>query len=226
MNMKLFKIRMLSCCALFVSISFMILMAQSCDRNENVEALMTEEKSSNLISEEALVLKKSLIQNQDLLMEISRQQNITKSIDVSVPKLFVDLNEKSLKMLETYGIYYSDLEDMLDGKNDPRITLIGVFWIALLEENSNDVFMPRMKTRSEPGDDGVCYDLQSILNCAGLAIGLTDLSAALQNLKCISKTAALAAFKTAAKRALGVAGVALAIATFGDCMGWYDIPGI
>lgn len=218
--MKRMKMKSIICSATFSLFLIVLFAIQSCDSNENVEALISEK----IDSKEVLELKKAIVKNKDLILKVANQQVKTKGNNgaIEVPTIFKDLNKKSLKMLESYGVHYSDIEDVLENENDPKITLIGMFFAALIEENSNVISVPRTKSQSE-GDDGVCYTAESVTNCILTAVGITEIAESLQSVSCVSKTLALTVFKTAAKRALGAAGVAYALISFGDCMGWYDI---
>lgn len=206
------------------------ILIQGCEKNENVEALLYNQ--TELLTKEAQVLKNSIIKERKAIQKISTETTMTKSGDYNTTidiKTFNELNKKSLEMLNSYGFNYSDIDEFVENENDPRITLISMLFIAFLEENSDTSPAPRMKSGNvEEGwkNDDTCYSVQSVLGCIGMAALGVDISEGIMGLKCATATSALKLFGNAAAKAFGLAGAALAVASFGDCMGWYDIPGV
>ncbi len=123
-------------------------------------------------------------------------------------------------MLESYGIGYGDIEQYVDGVSDPHITIIGMVFIAFQEKGLSENTI-RLKSGSLEGDE---FSYGQVMDCLGRAfLGVSIGDYVFGSATKFTMTTALGIAGRVASRTLGIVGAALAIADFGDCMGWYDM---
>ena len=103
---------------------------------------------------------------------------------------------------------------------DPRIAVIGMVFISLQEKGILGKKV-RLKSTSAEGDE---FSYGQVMDCLGrvfLGVNLADfIFGSATN---FTMATALGIAGRVASRTLGVVGAAVAIADFGDCMGWYNI---
>lgn len=149
-------------------------------------------------------------------------KSIDKSVEVELSEAIDNLSSNSLNMLQSYGISYTDIEQYVESENDPRVAVLGVVFIHLMEQstipNNNNV---RLKNGSETEDS---YTYGQVVDCLarvffGVNIGEYIAGSATK----FTLSTALGIAGRVASRTLGAAAAAIAIADFGDCMGWYNL---
>lgn len=165
--------------------------------DETLEEVDTE--TSVLFTKEAKLLKESITSHLPQIRELA-ENNVSRSVDSQEELLKAHLKELSIQtvqMLKSYGFRDREFVEF-DNFADPRIALIGVMFIGLLETGlDSDMLSPRIKSRSgESGDSGECFSLGKILDCAGRVILIGELAQLLSGAgDCITMTTALRIFK-------------------------------
>lgn len=125
------------------------------------------------------------------------------------------LSKPIVKMLKAQGFTENDWAEFED-TNDPAFILAGILYLGMYESNSENVAVPLMKS----DDENSCWDLDRIVACAGVALGIDAVINAFKGIGCITQSLALATLKTLAKSVVGIAGAVILIAQFSECMGW------
>ena len=190
--------------------------------------IVTEEYPDfSAVTEEAVFLKDKFRAQLPIIKALAlAEENQLKSTKAGTQSneelsvLLSELSSESLCMLESYGVSYADIEQYVDGIDDPRIAVIGMVFISLQEKGipENSV---RLKSSSTEGGE---FSYGQVMDCLGrtfLGVSLAD--AAFGTATSFTMTTALGIAGRVASRTLGVVGAAIAVADFGDCMGWYDI---
>ncbi len=121
------------------------------------------------------------------------------------------------ELLRTFDLTESDLAEVFDDPNDPRISIVG---LTILASENNEGNQIAMNFASILGTSVYAQSWGDIGRCAAAALGvdliygLTDAGAsAAWKRKALKKL-----FKKVATRILGPVGVAIAIAEFGICV--------
>ncbi|HBK31762.1 MAG TPA: hypothetical protein DDZ96_05415 [Porphyromonadaceae bacterium] len=150
----------------------------------------------------------------------------TRSIDVEIQtelsEIMGELSSKSLDMFKSYGINYSDIGQYVDDRNDPRIGVMGMVFLHLLEQNKvpqNNIVRLRS---SSPEEQEFSYG--QVMDCLGRVLLGAEIGEIFAGGAAkITLKGALSIAGRVAARTLGVAAAAVAVVDFGDCMGLYNI---
>lgn len=209
---------------LLVSLLTFSLMITSCEKDVDIDMntnFSTTTKEATFLKEKLraqLPILKTLVSNNEKLLKstIYKSENINKELSI----LLSELSSESLCMLESYGIFYDDIEQYVDNIDDPRISIIGMVFIAFQEKGiSNNII--RLKSGSTEEDE---FSYAQVMDCLGRAfLGINIADFVFGSATKFTMATALGIAGRVASRTLGLVGAAVAIADFGDCMGWYDM---
>lgn len=186
-----------------------------------------EARDCSTITKEASVFKnkfieqmpviKSLVENS--LQKIAASEQLCSNSDLSA--LLSEMSVHSLATLESYGFEYADIKMYVDSIDDPRIAVIGMVFLALQEKSPNEKGV-RLKSSSENGEQEFSYG--QVMDCLGRAfLGVNVADYIYGSATKFTLATSLGIAGRIASRTLGVLGAAIAVADFGDCMGWYNL---
>lgn len=196
----------------------------SCEKDVDIEKypdFSVATKEASLLKDKLkaqLPIIKSLTSNGESLIKSTNTKFEDTNKELSV--LLSELSSESLCMLESYGINYEDIEQYVDNINDPRIAIIGMVFIAFQEKGlSNNTI--RLKSGATEGDE---FSYGQVMDCLGRAfLGVNIADFVFGSATKFTMSTALGIAGRVASRTLGLVGAAIAIADFGDCMGWYNM---
>ena len=241
--MKIFKTKRVIFAALAV-IMFIsgISVLQSCGNNAdlNIKDNNTSVKSLHDFSEitpenkdfKALLLNtKNIVKLKSNVNSNGRKNAPSIETEDAINKQMRELTISSMKMLKSYGYEYKDISQYVDSVNDPKIALMGMIFVTLQKCNknkglTNDTGLKKVKRFKAPNNEGdEPFPYGQIVDCASRTItGVTAADWATgKALGYFTLETALGIAGRCASRTLGVIGAAIAIADFGDCMGWYNL---
>lgn len=228
-NNKFYSSITLICILLFVS----GIVFQGCQQDNGFLILENDYLDNNYdfkITKEAEIMKhgiKNQIESLKFIVDNNYEalKNARSTDDIIENELLESINDlslKSLNMLQSYGIDYTDIEKYVESVNDPRIAILGVVFIHLIEQNTtSNISIPRLRSASET--EGT-YSYGQVMDCLGrvfLGVNLGEFIASGATKFTLSTALGIAG--RVASRTLGVAAAAIAVADFGDCMGWYNL---
>jgi hypothetical protein len=167
-------------------------------------------------------------QMQDLksIIDSNKEQLINlKSIDTQIESKLSDiineLSSKSLSMLASYGFNYSDIGQYIDNENDPRIAVMGIVFLHLIEQDiTPHKNIVRLKSSSEEQE----FSYGQVMDCLGrvfLGVNLSEFISGTATKFTLSTALGIAGRVSSCT--LGIAAAAIVVADFGDCMGWYNL---
>lgn len=175
--------------------------------NENdapdLQLLEKQSEQKNVLNEETAEFKSSL--TSVLKQEQKRGINNTSEFSEGTIEF---LKDKGLKMFKSHGFTEEDIRNV-GAKTDEDIIFMATIFTAIVEHPAN---MPRVMKKSESGGE-TCYDGSSISDCLLRATGIKQLVTG-----CLTRAAAL---KFASKY-VPLAGYAIFMADFANCMGWVN----
>jgi len=213
---------------------------QSCSKNElelntKKNTPITSTKSFQEITPENTVFKSLLLNTKNIVKlkanvnSADRQNAPSKVKDEVINQQMHELAIASMKMFRSYGIEYDNIQQYADSVNDPKIVVMGMIFIAI--QKSNIQLKTGLMAKSSnnkrfkaPPKEETTTTYGKVMGCLGSVFLGVDLS------EFVFEKAALCTLETAigiagrvACRTLGVVGAAIAVAEFGDCMGWYNL---
>lgn len=175
----------------------------------------------NTLKNQIESLKSIVIDNN--LESITNIRSIDKSVEVELSESINVLSSMSLSMLESYGFSYADINQYVESKDDPRIAVLGVVLIHLMEQQNTSLNYNIVRLRSGSETEST-FSYGQVVDCLsrvflGVNVGEWIASGATK----FTLSTALGIAGRVASKTLGVAAAAIAIADFGDCMGWYNL---
>ncbi len=216
---------------------------QSCGNNElelnaKKDIPLTSKKSFSEITPENKEFKSLLLDTKNIV-KLKRNVNSgdrknapSKATEAALNQQMQELTIASMKMLKSYGIEYKDIAQYVDNANDPRIASMGMIFVALQKTGKTTSLVTnvtglqknkRFKVDLPEGDSVFPYG--KVVDCASrtiIGVSASDFLTG-QALGYFTLETALGIAGRCASRTFGVFGAAIAIADFGDCMGWYDL---
>lgn len=214
---------------------------QSCGKNElelnaKEDTPIISTKSFQEITPENTEFKSMLLNTKNIVKlkekvnSITRQNAPSKVKNEAINQQMHELAIASMKMFKSYGIEYENIQQYVDSANDPKIVVMGMVFIAIQKSNFQlksglMAKSPNNKRFKAPQiEETTTTSYGKVMDCLGrvfLGVNLSEF---------VFERAALCTLETAigiagrvACRTLGVVGAAIAVADFGDCMGWYNL---
>ena len=189
-------------------------------RNVNREVARSD--FENALKESARSLEELVTSRPQLFYPEKEVTIVGKYRDQQLKKVLDPVITSSTKLLETYGISESFLEQEMGNPNDPRLALIGV-WIAELERHGLDtrhVNHAQLANLSFFFEENTWIeDDPDWMECMMIAVGVDAIIEFAKGN--ITEAIAKKAIRKIASRTLGWVGVALALYEYGNCMEWY-----
>lgn len=217
---------------MLMSVISLVFIIQSCSTNEDQISSMEESVKGDYAikgTKETDILKSSIKNHMIDLKSITykNEEQLVKlkatdiQIDAKLSDIMDELSSKSLNMLTSYGFRYADIEQYVDNENDPRIALMGIVFLHLIDQDiSPHKNIIRLKNTSEEQE----FSYGQVMDCLGrvfLGVNLAEYIAG--NATKFTLSTALGIAGRVAARSLGTVLAAVAIVDFGDCMGWYNL---
>lgn len=195
---------------------------------------ITSKKSFQEITPENTVFKTLLLNTKNIVklkgnINSSDRQNAPSKInDEAINQQMRELTIASIRMFKSYGVEYENIQQYADSVNDPKIVVMGMIFIAIQKSNNQlkagliAKSSSNKRFKAPPTEETASYG--KVMDCLGrvfLGVNLSEFAFEKAAL-CTLETAVGIAGRVAC-RTLGVVGAAIAVADFGDCMGWYNL---
>lgn len=177
--------------------------SESEDDRMDLQLLEKQEKKKSVLNKETSAFKSYMVST----LKQSRTRSGDEDFAFSEEQLGM-LKEKSLAMFASHGFTEKYLMDLVENDGEQLIFVATVF-TAVVESPS----IPIVKTRTEGGENGECYNAASVSDCLLRALAIRDILE-----KCLTKAAILKIIS----KWVPYAGYASAVADFANCMGWVD----
>lgn len=196
----------------------------ACSQPEVEDVLVQNENLDNpVFTSEATSLKENFIVSMQKIKDIEEKSlsRSSSNTDRQMNDLLKKLSKQTVEMFKSYGL--KDSWEEFDGLDDPRIALVGIMFLGVLESNNKAEMNSMLLSRSYESGSGECFDMYKVANCilkSLIGVDWGEITAILSSYTCITKTIAKNILKKLAVR-IGIVGVAVALYDFGDCMGWY-----
>ena len=188
----------------------------------NVNRELARSDFENALKESAHSLKELVRSRPQLFYPEKEVTIVGKYRDQQLKKVLDPVITSSTKLLETYGISESFLQQEMGNPNDPRLLLIGV-WIAELERRGletrrvNHAQLANLSFFFE--ENTWIADDPDWMECMMAAVGVDAIVEFVKGN--VTEAIAKKAIRKIASRTLGWVGVALALYEYGNCMEWY-----